>query len=135
MILEFDGSVAMLDDAYDILLSFNAPKNDFKSFLSLIPTIYSKDFKSLKTSGKLGLSGSVKGQYAENIMPSFNIKLLVEDGTFQYPDLPAAVTNVNISAEVDNITGLPDNTKVDVNTFNLKIGDNPVDIRFHLTNQ
>ncbi|MFM7727354.1 MAG: hypothetical protein ACKO7B_11670, partial [Flavobacteriales bacterium] len=47
-----DGFVAMPDTNIDMALKFAAPNTDFKTLLSLVPAIYSKDFNGLTASGK-----------------------------------------------------------------------------------
>ncbi|BAV10109.1 AsmA-like C-terminal region [Filimonas lacunae] len=120
----------MNDSTYNMDISFNAPSNDFKSFLSLVPAVYKNDFASIKTSGKAGLSGFVKGVYNGVQIPAYNIKLNVEDGFFQYPDLPAPVKNIRVAAEVNNPDGVTDNTVVDISKAHIEFGADPFD--FHL---
>ena len=58
--LSFDGFVVIKDEI-DMDLKFVSKQTEFKSILSLIPVVYSKDFASVKTSGKLKLDGMAKG--------------------------------------------------------------------------
>lgn len=131
--LQFDGSIAMIKDGYDLLLSFNTPENKFKNLLSLIPAIYSKDFNNIETDGKLQISGAIKGEYSENSMPAYSINIDVKDGMFHYPDFPASVNEVNISAMVDNKTGQNDDAVINVKYFKMNVGENPVDARMKIT--
>ncbi|MFZ4548435.1 MAG: AsmA family protein, partial [Bacteroidales bacterium] len=69
--LTADGSFAMPEEGYKMDIRFAAKENTFKSFLSLIPAIYSKDFESVKTTGTMALDGFVKGLYNDISMPAF----------------------------------------------------------------
>lgn len=100
--LDFEGMVAMPDEAISMNLRFNSPGNSFKSLISLIPSVYYQDFADLKTSGEFRLEGEVKGIYHNEIYPSFGLSLQVREGFVQYPDLPAAVQDVNIDLKVEN---------------------------------
>jgi len=131
--LGFNGFIAMPKDDISMDITFNAKKTDFKNLLSLIPTIYSKDFESVKTSGKMAFNGYVKGIYNDSLMPGFGVKLLVENGSFKYPSLPASVENVNIDASVDNKDGNPDNTIIDIKKFHTDLAGNPFDMRLHVS--
>ena len=131
--LKFEGKIKMPTDDYDIDLKFASDKADFKSFLSLVPAIYLTDFENIKTSGKASVSGKVKGIYNDLLMPSFDIKIDVSDGMFQYPDLPAKVENVNIKAEINSPESDMDKMKIDVEKFHFDIAKNPMDIRLKLT--
>jgi uncharacterized protein involved in outer membrane biogenesis len=89
--LQFEGSVSMIKDDINLVLTFNTPKTEFKELLSLIPAIYVKDFETVQTSGKMSVSGHVKGIYNETSLPAFDLNLEVNDAMFRYPDLPEAV--------------------------------------------
>lgn len=133
LVFGLDGYFAMPKEDMDMDLKFNAKKADFKEFLSLVPGTYTKDFESVKTSGKLAFEGYAKGIYNDKVMPAFGVKLLVENAMFQYPSLPKAVKNINIDLKVDNKTGNPDNTVVDIRKFHVEMGSNPVDVRMLIT--
>ncbi|MCB0805690.1 MAG: hypothetical protein KDC05_07805 [Bacteroidales bacterium] len=130
--IAFDGSVSMVGEDINLVLTFEAPKTEFKHILSLVPVIYAKDFESIQTSGKLALDGNVKGLYNEENLPSFNVNLAVSDAMFKYPDLPAAVTDVNIQTSVTNPGGDADNTVVNISKFHMEMGKNPIDMHMVL---
>lgn len=130
----FDGWFHMLETGYGMDISFNSEGATFKSLLSLVPGMYTADFDGLKTSGVLSFDGFVKGEYNDESMPGFNLNLQVEDAMFQYPDLPTAVTNVNINMLVDNPDGVVENTMVDVSRFHMDFGKNPIDAAIRIGN-
>lgn len=128
LVLGTTGWFAMPEDAYDMDIKFYAQQNDFKSFLSLIPAIYTKDFSSVETKGTLAFDGFIKGTYNDNTIPSFGIKLKVGNAMFKYPSLPAAVININIDAKAENPNGNPDATAIDITKFHMEMAGNPVDM-------
>jgi len=132
LFLSFDGSVSMINEDINLVLTFNAPKTDFKHILSLIPAIYAKDFESIETKGSLTLDGHVKGIYNENNLPSFNVNLAVNNAMFKYPELPKAVTGINIKTNISNKGGDADNTVIDISKVHLKLGANPVDMKMFI---
>ena len=82
--LGMDGWLAMPKSDIDMDLKFNAKKTEFKNIISLIPAIYTSDFKDLKSSGKFALEGSAKGIYNEKTYPAFNVLMkVIEEITFQ----------------------------------------------------
>jgi vacuolar-type H+-ATPase subunit H len=124
--LGFDGSVALLEnDDISMMLTYNAEKSDFKNFLSLVPAIYARDFENIQTSGSLALNGNVKGIYNETTYPAFALNLNVDDGKFQYPDLPKSVDNINIDTKIIYPGGDFDNMTIDVSDFSFKLAGNP----------
>ncbi|MBL7912624.1 MAG: AsmA family protein [Bacteroidia bacterium] len=130
--LGFDGFVEMPDTNIKMDLKFKANQTEFKSILSLIPSVYSKDFASVKTAGKLALDGYAKGTYNAVQMPAFGVNLSIKDAMFKYPSLPKSVNNINIDVKVLNPTGVLDATTVDVNRFHMELAGNPIDIAAHV---
>ncbi|MFN8308559.1 MAG: AsmA-like C-terminal region-containing protein [Chitinophagales bacterium] len=124
--LLFDGFVQTKSNSTDLDVRFKSPKSEFKSILSLIPSIYKKDFSSVKTSGSLALSGNVKGTYSENNLPEFHLNLDVSNGMFQYPSLPTAVNNINLNARINKPQGVLDLMLIDIPKLGLTIGTDPI---------
>jgi len=124
------GTVTSLNGkGYNMDIKFNSPSTDFKSFLSLIPGIYKKDFASIKTSGTASFDGYVKGIYSDKTIPGYHVNMEIKDGFFQYPDLPKAVKNINVKATIDDIDGQPDDNVVDVERAHLEMDNDPFDFR------
>ncbi len=133
LFIGFNGWMAMPGDDIDMDITYAAKKTEFKNILSLVPAVYSKDFESVKTSGKLALDGYAKGKYNDKTMPGFGLKLMIENAMFQYPDLPKSVKNINIDLKIDNKDGVPDHTIIDLNKAHFEMADNPVDMKMHIT--
>jgi AsmA-like C-terminal region len=114
---------------YNMDIKFNSPSTDFKSFLSLVPSLYKHDFANIKTSGTAAFDGYVKGIYSATTMPGYHINMEINNGFFQYPDLPKAVKNINVKATIDDIDGQPDNNVVDVSQAHLEMDNDPFDFR------
>jgi uncharacterized protein involved in outer membrane biogenesis len=130
--LGFDGYVAMPDTNIDMDLKFAARQTEFKSILSLVPAVYTKDFATVKTSGKLALDGNAKGRYNASQLPAFGVDLSIINAMFKYPSLPKSVDNINIHVKVLNPNGVLDATTIDVNKFHVELAGNPVDITAHV---
>lgn len=132
--MSFDGWFKMNPNDFGMDINFKSPENTFKSLLSLVPGMYTKDFKGIETKGDLTFGGFVKGTYSEKQMPSFNVSLNVKDAMFKYPHLPTAVNNINMDLLIDNKDGIIDNTLVDLKKLHLDFGSNPVDARLIVQN-
>ncbi|MGE5352529.1 MAG: AsmA-like C-terminal region-containing protein [Acidobacteriota bacterium] len=132
--VKFDGFVARPDTSNITMdLTFASNRTDFKDIVSLIPAAYSENFQDMKSSGKMLLNGSVKGVYNKTRIPSFNIKLFVQNGSFQYPKLPNAVRNVNVDLNVNNPGGTPDNTVINLKQMHFELGSDPFDASLVVT--
>jgi hypothetical protein len=130
----FDGWFKMNEEDYDMDISFATKDNTFKSLLSLMPGMYSESFANLKSEGELSFNGMVKGKYSDDIMPAFNIALNVSDGFFQYADLPAPVSNIQVDLIVNNTDGNIDNTFVHLKQMHVDFGNNPFDMSLKIEN-
>jgi len=122
------------DTTYGMDIKFNAPSTEFKTLLSLVPAIYNNDFAKIKTSGKAVFNGFVKGEYNSEKIPAYHVNLNVENGFFQYPDLPQPVKNIGITVKVDNPDGITDHTVVDVSKGHIEFGNDPFDFTLFLKN-
>jgi len=124
----FDGFLALNDDgSMDMDITYATQENTFKSLLSLVPGIYTKDFDGIETEGSLSFEGGVKGKYDSLSLPAFNVALQINDAMFKYPDLPTAVKNIKMNLLVDNQDGVIDHTMVDLKAFHMEFGNNPID--------
>ncbi len=132
--LLFNGFIEIPDSTQTKMdISFKADKTTFKSLLSLIPAIYTKDFDAVKTSGNLALDGMLKGIYRQNSYPAFALNIKVDNGKFQYPKLPTAVSDIFIDAQVKNAGGSLDNTVVNIPDLRLRMANEPIVARLHVT--
>ena len=121
------------EESTDMDIQLNAPDTQFKDILSLIPAFYMKDFKDLKTSGKVSLEASAKGVMKGEAMPVFDVKLLVSDAFFQYPAMPESVSNIRTNIHAYSNGGSMDNTLVDISDFHFELGGNPFDFQLNLS--
>jgi len=130
--LSLNGFLTMGEKDMDMDLALKTIKGDFKSILSLIPVVFTKDFEDVQASGTVALSAAAKGIYNEVRYPAFNLELLVENGSFKYPALPKSVEKIFIDAKVANPNGNLDATVIDVNKLNLVMGGNPINAFAHV---
>lgn len=122
-----DGWVAMPTDApMSMDITLNSSEISFKEILSLIPAIYAKDFEELQANGTVSLQAFAKGQLVgDSIVPQFEAALMVKDGAFRYPALPAGINDIQLSAKVNNPGGALDLTQIDLERFSLNMLSTP----------
>lgn len=133
--LSFDGFLALLPDgSMDMNIDYSAPESTFKSLLSLVPGVYTQDFKDIQSSGLLSFNGNVTGTYDSLSLPAFNLALNVEDAMFKYPSLPTSIDNIKMDLLVDNKDGNIDNTMVNLKSFHMDFGQNPIDATLLIEN-
>jgi hypothetical protein len=125
--LAVSGTAATAGDDLALDLAFDTPSTNFRHILSLVPAIYAKDFQSVKTSGAIAVSGQVKGRYGEKAFPSFVLNAKVDNGAFQYPDLPLPARDIFMDLAIANPGGDADSTVVRLDRFHVRLGSDPVD--------
>ena len=132
-ILSLAGQVGMRGEAMDTDLTLVTNKAEIAGLLSLVPALYTQDLKGLKTSGTLQLSGFVKGTMYEKQLPNAEVKLTINNGTFQYAALPKAVTGLELDflAKVNGTA--QDSSILQLNNLALKLGGNPVRLQARVT--
>ncbi|MDR0798499.1 MAG: AsmA family protein [Dysgonamonadaceae bacterium] len=129
-----EGWVALKDDdSIDMDLKLNAPSTQFKDILSLIPAIYAKDFKDLKTSGEATLAASMQGTMKDELLPAFDVKLNVANAMFQYPGMPQSVTDIQTDIHAYSPGGSADQTIIDIPRFHLVMAGSPFDAQLHVS--
>ena len=128
--LNSDGSFAILNDStYGMDIHFDAPAVDFKSILSLVPSIYNHNFDGIKSGGTALFNGSIRGKYGPSEIPAYQLNLQISNGFFQYPDLPKPVKNINLAVKVDNPDGVTDHTVIDIRNGHMEMDNMPFDFR------
>ncbi|MDR0505987.1 MAG: AsmA family protein [Dysgonamonadaceae bacterium] len=129
-----DGWLALKEEnSMEMDFKLNAPSTQFKDVLSLVPAIYSKEFKDIKTSGEATLEAVAKGVMKDEQLPAFDVKLNVKNAFFQYPQMPKSLTDITTAVHIFNAGGSPDNTVVDISRFHFEMGGNPFDIKLNLS--
>ena len=133
LVLMLDGKVTMPQGGdIDVDINFKTKETSFKSLLSMVPAVYMRDFQDVQTAGELALSGSIRGKLTEEHTPSADIKLLVDNARFEYPDLPKSAEQIHIDVDIHYDGIQNDNSIVDVNAFHVELGGNPVDFSLHM---
>lgn len=120
------------NETYNMDINYSSKQADFKSFLSLIPSAFTSDFKDVKTSGSLALNGFVKGTLTETLYPSFGVNLDIKNAMFQYPSLPKAVKNIQAKVNINNPSNTLDATVVHIPSLHFEIDNQPVDMKIFL---
>lgn len=121
--MNFEGWLAMPEEQIDMDLRFKSENSEFKSVLSLIPQFFYQDFEGLKSSGQFDFQGAIKGTYdgvAERY-PGFDLGLQVRNGSFQYPDLPGTLEEMQADLKINNASGNPDDTRIKLSQLLVKL--------------
>lgn len=132
--LTFDGFVKINETNNEIDLTFKTPSSDFKNFLAVIPKEYVKELDGVTTTGNFTVDGKLKGMVDEDHIPTMDIKVRSENASFKYPDLPKAVRNISINADLLNTTGLLKDTYLNIDRMTFKIDDELFNVSGNIKN-
>ena len=115
-----DGSVA-------VDVAFAAPQQDFRALWSAIPAAFADDLTGLETSGAFQLSGEAEGTYVPEpaAFPAFVVDLVVDGASVQYPDLPQAISDLDVRMGARSAGADLNDLLIDVERFNFRLGANP----------
>ena len=134
LVLKADGFVQLVEEAINMDIKYSTSQNQFKNFLSLIPSAYTADYKDVSANGDLAFNGFVKGTYDANTgeLPAFGVNLSVKNGDFKYPDLPLGINGINTQIKVNSPSSNFDQMTVDMPEFKMNLGNNPFEASFKL---
>jgi hypothetical protein len=116
------------DSSYNMNIRFKVPSTNFKDFLSMLPSIYGKDFASIETNGHINFNGFIKGRYDDKHLPAYHANLYVSDAYFKYPDLSVPAENINLACQLDNPDGHPNHLTVNISRAHAEMNKDTLDL-------
>lgn len=132
--LSLDGWAELGDQAVAMDIRAACDRVQFKDVLSMIPAFYTREFRNLTAGGELSMSLGARGEMRGALLPAFELKVDVRNGSFQYASLPKAVTDIVLAMRIANPGGVMDKTEIDLSKFGLKMAGNSVAATFYATN-
>lgn len=130
--LVFEGFVKVNEDNQEVDITFETPSSDFKNFLAVIPEAYAANIETVQTTGNFEVNGQFKGVVDDAHIPTFKIAINSENASFKYPDLPKSVRNVYIDTEINNETGITEDTYVDINRLSFLIDEDKFNLNANI---
>ncbi|HEY4935029.1 MAG TPA: AsmA-like C-terminal region-containing protein [Puia sp.] len=122
------------DSSYSMNIHFKAPSTKFKNILSMLPSVYQKDFASIESNGQVNFNGFIKGKYDKKHFPAYHTNLYVQNGFFKYPDLLIPVENIHLGLQVDNPDGIADHMTINISEAHAEINHDTVDMHLLVKN-
>jgi hypothetical protein len=122
------------DSSYNMSIHFKTPSTKFKNILSMMPSVYQKDFASIEANGVVNFNGFIKGRYDEKHFPAYHTNLYVQNGYFKYPDLTVPVENIHLAFQLDNPDGTPDHRTINISDAHAVIGQDTLDLHVLVKN-
>jgi uncharacterized protein involved in outer membrane biogenesis len=132
--LNFTGTVAMPGKNIETDLKFSTAQASFKTLLSLVPSVYMKNYKDLTATGDLSLSGTAKGIYsdADSTLPDVALSVSVTNGSMSYQALPEKIKNIGIRSDIFVNGKDLDKSILNIDLFHMELAGNPFDMTLNL---
>lgn len=132
--LGFEGFVQLFEDRQELDIKFSTLDSDFKNLLALVPEAYAGNLDGIDTKGEFNLEGRLFGKVDNKHIPKIDIELNSKDAQFKYEDLPNKMENINLDMKIMNSTGLVEDTAIDINSLDFRIGKDRFTSSVHLHN-
>ena len=125
--LALNGWVHLKAESTDLEFSFNAPSNDIKQVMSLIPGLYQHQFADLDTRGEFTLAGKIFGTYQENISyPQFDLQSAISDGWVKYKSMPHALEGLTAQLMAKSLDQRLENYQLQLPAFAFSLNQRPI---------
>jgi AsmA-like C-terminal region len=122
------------DSSYSMNIKFKVPSTKFKNILSMLPSVYQKNFTSIEANGQVNFNGFIRGKYDEKHFPAYHTNLYVVNGYFKYPDLPVPVEHIGLALQIDNPDGIADHKTINLSEGHVEINHDTVDMHLFVKN-
>jgi hypothetical protein len=132
--LAIDGFIKVPAEDMEMDIKYSTTETDFKSLLSLVPAEFASDLSDVDADGTMSFAGFIKGVFGPSSLPGFGLDVAIDNGRFNYPDLPKSVENIQLKASVDASNGNNlDAAVLNVERFYMEMAGNPVDMHLRLS--
>jgi len=128
--IHFTYRLAIPNNSMNMDLNFATEKATVKNFLSLVPSLYSKQFDQLQAAGNASLQGKLSGELNDARIPTFDMQLTIDNGSFAYAHKPEKIHDLQLGLAINNQTGIASETTIALKPFNFSI--NQESIQSHL---
>ncbi len=132
--LELSGGMGIQEDSTLFDMQIKSRKSGFNNFLALVPPSYDNYLKDIKTSGSAAITGYIKGFWFAESYPSFLLKMNVDNGTFQYAELPDKIKNIKADVAILKPQGVLNLTGIEVKNAHAEVKNSPVDFVLKMNN-
>ena len=119
--MDITGIISQSDDAYNYNLEMSSPSTEVKQLLSIIPSIYSKEFGALVSQGAYTLRAKVNGATSDDY-PHYDINIDIADGSLSHPDLGQSIDKIALTGNFVNTSTTHPYTSIRINDMDVISG-------------
>ncbi|MEP7321985.1 MAG: AsmA-like C-terminal region-containing protein [Saprospiraceae bacterium] len=127
--VDINGFIQLISDgSTSMLLEINAPENDLKQLISLVPGAYQAHFNELSASGTFKFNSKVSGIFDSKTgeQPKISLNSSIEHGNIKYKHLPYPIQEIQLMLDVQTLDKFGKYFKIDIPGFSFDIEHEPV---------
>ncbi|KDN55775.1 AsmA-like C-terminal region-containing protein [Flavobacterium seoulense] len=135
LIVDFKGKFDFLKEGYKMDFILKTTNSDLHDFFTAFPPKFITWLDKTKLSGKTDLNLSLKGDYiaSKNIAPKLELDFKVKNGSVNYNQSPATISNLNIDFDTQLPSLNPDSLIVDLRNLSLNLGEETLKAKLYST--
>ena len=135
LIVDFKGKFDFLKEGYNMDFILKTTNSNLHDFFTAFPPKFITWLDKTKLTGKTDLNLSLKGNYiaSKNIAPKLKLDFKIRNGSINYNQSPATVSNLNIDFNTQLPSLNPDSLIVDLRNLSLNIGQETLKAKLYST--
>nr|WP_288836490.1 AsmA-like C-terminal region-containing protein [uncultured Flavobacterium sp.] len=135
LVVDFKGKFDFLKEGYNMDFILKTTNSNLHDFFTAFPPKFITWLEKTKLTGKTDCILSLKGNYiaSKNIAPKLELDFKIKDGSINYNQSPATVTNLNVDFDTQLPSLNPDSLIVDLRNLSLNIDKESLKAKLYST--
>ncbi|MFA9192291.1 AsmA-like C-terminal region-containing protein [Flavobacterium sp. FZUC8N2.13] len=135
LVVDFKGKFDFLKEGYNMDFVLKTTNSNLHDFFTAFPPKFITWLDKTKLIGKTDCILSLKGNYiaSKNIAPKLELEFKIRNGSVNYNQSPATVTNLNVDFDTQLPSLNPDSLIVDLRNLSLNIDKESLKVKLYST--
>ncbi|AOZ98647.1 AsmA-like C-terminal region-containing protein [Flavobacterium commune] len=135
LVVDFKGKFDFLKEGYNMDFILKTTNSNLHDFFTAFPPKFITWLEKTKLTGKTDCILSLKGNYiaSKNIAPKLELDFKIKDGSINYNQSPATVTNLDVDFDTQLPSLNPDSLIVDLRNLSLNIDKESLKAKLYST--
>lgn len=135
LIVDFKGKFDFLKEGYNMDFILKTTNSNLNDFFTAFPPKFITWLDKTKLTGNTNFNLSLKGNYiaSQNIAPNLSLDFKVKDGSINYNQSPATISNLNVDFSTQLPSLNPDLLIVDLKNLSLNIDKETLKAKLYST--
>lgn len=130
-----NGDIQLLKDSTIMNLAIESPGNEFKDLFSILPNAFTKDYKSVESSGTFMFKVELNGIYSalNKFYPNWDLQCSIEKGALKYPQKQLKIQDVALEIKSGNSDISGKDAYLNINSFKMNLNNQLLNGSLQLT--